>query len=43
MTNIAVIISTICFGFICAALIGIRSSKVARADRIEELTPQYKK
>jgi len=39
MTNAAVVVSAICFGLICAALVGIRSSQVALTDRIEKLTP----
>ncbi|MEZ0575349.1 hypothetical protein [Halodesulfovibrio aestuarii] len=43
MTNLAVIICAVCFGLICAALVGIRSSQVALTDRIEKLTKHYKK
>ncbi|WP_290925240.1 hypothetical protein [Halodesulfovibrio sp.] len=38
MTNMAVVICTICFGLICAALIGMRSLKVEMSDSIEQLT-----
>jgi len=38
MTNMAVVIGTICFGLICAALIGIRALKVKMSDSIEQLT-----